>query len=97
MPSSGPRRAGDPGHDRTHKRAPATTGRRKASAPSPTGFDYSEKLTVHQICVELQISRSTFYDWRQKGRGPRCIRLPNGDLRVSRRDFDRWLDAQETQ
>jgi transposase len=25
-------------------------------------------LTVPEVCIELQISRSTFYDWRQKGR-----------------------------
>ncbi|MFE7839610.1 helix-turn-helix transcriptional regulator [Streptomyces sp. NPDC057474] len=44
-----------------------------------------QKLTVDEVCDELQIARSTFYDWRQKGRGPRCIRLPNGSLRIRRR------------
>lgn len=52
-------------------------------------------LTVPEVCAELQISRSTFYDWRQKGRAPRCITLPNGSLRVRRADLDRWLDARE--
>lgn len=51
----------------------------------------SRMLTVGEVCVELQISRSTFYDWRQKGRGPRCVRLPNGSLRVRRRDIENWL------
>jgi excisionase family DNA binding protein len=55
----------------------------------------NEKLTVRELCAELKVSRSTFYDWRQKRRGPRCIRLPNGDLRVRRRDLDAWLAAQE--
>lgn len=54
-----------------------------------------EKLTVDEVCLELKISRSTFYEWRQKRRGPRCIRLPNGALRVRRRDFDDWLAGQE--
>jgi excisionase family DNA binding protein len=54
----------------------------------------NEKLTVRELCAELKISRSTFYDWRQKGRGPRCIRLPNGDLRIRRRDLDQWLGAR---
>jgi excisionase family DNA binding protein len=55
----------------------------------------NEKLTVSELCAELKVSRSTFYDWRQKRRGPRCIRLPNGGLRVRRRDLDAWLATQE--
>jgi excisionase family DNA binding protein len=61
----------------------------------PSRSDLNEKLTVRELCAELKISRSTFYDWRQKGRGPRCIRLPNGDLRIRRRDLDEWLNGQE--
>jgi hypothetical protein len=41
------------------------------------------------------VARSTFYEWRQKRCGPRCIRLPNGGLRVRRRDLDDWLSSQE--
>ncbi|MVO84538.1 MULTISPECIES: helix-turn-helix transcriptional regulator [Streptomyces] len=48
-------------------------------------------LTVDEVCSELGVARSTFYDWRQKGRGPRCIRLPNGSLRIRRRDLENWL------
>jgi hypothetical protein len=55
----------------------------------------NEKLTVSELCAELKVSRSTFHDWRQKRRGPRCIRLPNGGLRVRRRDLDAWLATQE--
>jgi predicted DNA-binding transcriptional regulator AlpA len=54
-----------------------------------------EKLTIPQICSELQIAPSTFYDWRAKGTGPRCIKLPNGQIRVRRTDLDAWLDARE--
>lgn len=54
-----------------------------------------DKLTLAQLCEELQIARSTFYDWRAKGRAPRCIKLPNGDLRVRRADLERWLAALE--
>ncbi len=57
--------------------------------------DPNEKLTINELCAELKVSRSTFYDWRQKRRGPRCIRLPNGDLRVRRRDLDAWLATRE--
>lgn len=52
-------------------------------------------LTLPEVCEELQISRSTFYDWRQKKRAPRCIKLPNGDLRVRRSDLDDWLMEHE--
>jgi excisionase family DNA binding protein len=53
-------------------------------------------LTLPEVCEELQISRSTFYDWRAKNRAPRCIKLPNGELRVRRSDLDNWLgDCEE--
>ncbi|ALE85292.1 helix-turn-helix domain-containing protein [Pseudonocardia sp. TMWB2A] len=55
----------------------------------------TERLTVMQVCAELGISRSTFYEWRAKNRAPRCIKLPNGDLRVRRAELERWLDAHE--
>jgi excisionase family DNA binding protein len=53
------------------------------------------KLTVAEVCDELNVAKSTFYDWRTKGRAPRCIRLPNGDLRIRRSELDRWIDARE--
>ncbi|MFF4804012.1 helix-turn-helix transcriptional regulator [Streptomyces sp. NPDC001351] len=54
-----------------------------------------DKLTLAEICTDLKISRSTFYDWRAKGRAPRCIKLPNGDLRIRRSDYEHWLDDRE--
>ncbi|GEL16333.1 helix-turn-helix transcriptional regulator [Pseudonocardia asaccharolytica] len=50
-----------------------------------------EQLTVDQLCAELQVARSTFYQWRQVGKAPRCIRLPNGAIRIRRDDFETWL------
>jgi len=52
-------------------------------------------LTIAQFCEELQVARSTFYDWRAKGRAPRCIKLPNGDLRIRIADFHDWLTGRE--
>ncbi|MGW1166917.1 helix-turn-helix transcriptional regulator [Streptomyces sp. NPDC002550] len=52
-------------------------------------------LTLAEVCEELAISRSTFYDWRAKRRAPRCIKLPSGDLRIRRSDLDHWLDDCE--
>ncbi|MFF1295612.1 MULTISPECIES: helix-turn-helix transcriptional regulator [unclassified Streptomyces] len=54
-----------------------------------------DKLTLVEICKDLKISRSTFYDWRAKGRAPRCIKLPNGDIRVRRSDYEHWLNGRE--
>jgi predicted DNA-binding transcriptional regulator AlpA len=52
-------------------------------------------LTVAEVCDELQIAQSTFYEWRTKSTGPRCIKLPNGQLRVRRADLGTWLDTRE--
>lgn len=57
----------------------------------------NDKLTVQQVCDELSVSRSTFYYWRQLGKGPRFLRLPNGSIRVRRADLDAWLDGFEEQ
>lgn len=54
-----------------------------------------EWLTVAAFCAEIQISRSTFYDWVAKGRAPRCRKLPNGKLRIDRCDIDAWYDSCE--
>lgn len=57
--------------------------------------NHSTRLTIADICVDLAVSRSTFYEWRTKGRGPRCIKLPNGDIRVNRTEYERWLTTLE--
>jgi predicted DNA-binding transcriptional regulator AlpA len=53
------------------------------------------RLTIADVCDDLGISRSTFYDWRAKGRAPRCIKLPNGDIRINRVEYERWLTTLE--
>jgi predicted site-specific integrase-resolvase len=53
----------------------------------------SELMTVKEVLAELNgVSRDTFYRWRQLGVAPPAIRLPNGELRVRRRDLASWLD-----
>lgn len=54
-----------------------------------------ESLTIREVVAELKVSRSTFYYWRQTGKAPRCIKLPNGEIRVRRRDLDAWLVTME--
>lgn len=62
---------------------------------TPGSPSRDEKLTIAEICKDLKISRSTFYDWRLKGRAPRCIRLPNGELRIRRGVYEHWLGDRE--
>lgn len=59
-----------------------------------------ELLTLDTVLAELgepgkPLPRSTFHDWRTKGRAPRCIKLPNGTLRIRRSELARWLDTHE--
>ncbi|MEO3744939.1 helix-turn-helix domain-containing protein [Plantactinospora sp. B5E13] len=54
-----------------------------------------ESLTIPEVISELKVSRSTFYYWRQTGKAPRCIKLPNGEIRVRRTDLATWLDGLE--
>ncbi len=49
-------------------------------------------LTVPQVIAELGVAKATFYRWRQLGRAPRSIRLPNGQVRIRRSVLDAWLD-----
>lgn len=52
-----------------------------------------QHLTIADVCAELGVARSTFDEWRATGRAPRCIKLPNGKLRIRRGDLDHWLDS----
>ncbi|MGL5825388.1 MAG: helix-turn-helix transcriptional regulator [Nocardioides sp.] len=70
---------------------PHTANRRTAQAQQTTAAE--EHLTIPEVCAELKTSRSTFYYWRQTGRAPQCIRLPNGELRITRTDLHTWLQA----
>jgi excisionase family DNA binding protein len=52
-------------------------------------------LTIAELCAELGVARSTFYDWRAKGAAPRSMKLPNGEVRIRRADLDAWLTTLE--
>lgn len=47
-------------------------------------------LTLDEVCAELRITRSTFYDWRIKGLAPKCITLPSRKIRVERVELEAW-------
>lgn len=54
-------------------------------------------LTLGELLAELDIPKSTFFRWKATGQAPRTIKLPNGSLRIRRRDLDTWLNAHEEQ
>ncbi|MBB6564758.1 helix-turn-helix domain-containing protein [Kribbella sandramycini] len=60
------------------------------STANPT---HRAHLTIAELCAELGVARSTFYDWRAAKKAPRCIKLPNGELRIRRTDLENWLDS----
>jgi predicted DNA-binding transcriptional regulator AlpA len=55
---------------------------------------HDELMTVRQVLDELGgVSRRTFYRWREIGKAPEGIRLPNGELRFYRSDLNAWLES----
>lgn len=54
-----------------------------------------QHLTVKAFCELLGISRRTFQEWRAKGCAPKCLKLPNNELRISIAEYDRWIASRE--
>lgn len=53
-----------------------------------------ELLTIPQVLEELGgVSLRTFYRWREIGKAPAAVRLPNNELRVWRSELMRWLSG----
>ncbi|GAA0321096.1 excisionase [Streptomyces turgidiscabies] len=54
-----------------------------------------EKMTIKEVIADLKVPSSTFHRWRQIGKAPRSIKLPNGDVRIRRSEYERWLSERE--
>ncbi|MBB5871983.1 putative DNA-binding transcriptional regulator AlpA [Allocatelliglobosispora scoriae] len=52
-------------------------------------------MTIPELCADLDITRSTFYDWRAKRKAPRCKKLPNGEIRIDRAVYEAWIETLE--
>jgi predicted DNA-binding transcriptional regulator AlpA len=69
--------------------------RRSQRAKTPRAKREPRYISVAAICEELEISRSTFYDWRANGKAPKAFPLPNGDLRITQESYDEWREQLE--
>ncbi|NEA72847.1 helix-turn-helix domain-containing protein [Streptomyces sp. SID13588] len=45
-------------------------------------------LKLPEVLTEIGISRAAFYRMRARGKAPKTMKLPNGQIRVRRRDLD---------
>ncbi|MET7701333.1 helix-turn-helix domain-containing protein [Streptomyces sp. NPDC005485] len=52
-------------------------------------------LKLADVLDELGMSRAAFYRMRARGNAPKCLKLPNGQLRFRRSDFESWLENCE--
>ncbi|MDP9608806.1 helix-turn-helix transcriptional regulator [Streptomyces demainii] len=69
--------------------------RRRTSAASTAAKSSSQKLKLPEVLAEIKMSRSAFYRMKARGKAPKCIKLPNGQIRVRRVDLDAWWEANE--
>ncbi len=72
-----------PKHPPSHPRAGRSPGHPKPPPRHPS-------LKLPEVLDEIGMSRSAFYRMRARGKAPKCIRLPNGQIRVRRGDLDAW-------
>ncbi|MFJ3758841.1 helix-turn-helix transcriptional regulator [Streptomyces sp. NPDC090080] len=52
-------------------------------------------LKLPEVLEEIDMSRAAFYRMRARGKAPRLIKLPNGQIRCRRDDLDIWLTSYQ--
>ncbi|MFE5770720.1 helix-turn-helix transcriptional regulator [Streptomyces sp. NPDC056485] len=60
-----------------------------------TAAPTTRMLTMVEALAELRMSRAAFYRLRARGNAPRCLKLPNGQIRIRRADLDSWFEGCE--
>ncbi|SES44299.1 helix-turn-helix domain-containing protein [Streptomyces sp. NBC_01485] len=50
-------------------------------------------LKLPEVLEEIDMSRAAFYRMRARGKAPKLIKLPNGQIRCRRHDLDTWLNG----
>ncbi|MFI9603053.1 helix-turn-helix transcriptional regulator [Streptomyces sp. NPDC052043] len=54
-----------------------------------------QMLKLPEVLEEIGMSRAAFYRMRARGKAPKLIKLPNGQIRCRRSDLDAWWDHCE--
>ncbi|MFD4525079.1 helix-turn-helix transcriptional regulator [Streptomyces sp. NPDC058470] len=54
-----------------------------------------QMLKLPEVLNEIDMSRAAFYRMRARGKAPKLIKLPNGQLRCRRADLDAWWERCE--
>jgi predicted DNA-binding transcriptional regulator AlpA len=70
---------------------PSKDHRGDADRRKPTSQARRTYLTLAEFLEELDVPKSTFFRWKALGQAPRTYKLPNGQLRIRRTDFDAWM------
>ncbi|MBS2531986.1 hypothetical protein KGQ20_04305 [Catenulispora sp. NF23] len=57
-------------------------------------------ISLDELLVELgepgkPLPRSTFFRWKSRGKAPKSIKYPSGELRFRTTEIERWLKARE--
>lgn len=52
-------------------------------------------LKLPEVLEEIDMSRAAFYRMRARGKAPKLIKLPNGQIRCRRDDLDTWLTSYQ--
>ncbi|WP_107428864.1 helix-turn-helix transcriptional regulator [Streptomyces kebangsaanensis] len=55
----------------------------------------TKMLKLPEVLEEIEMSRAAFYRMRARGKAPRLIKLPNGQIRCRRSDLDDWWASME--
>ncbi|MFF3334183.1 helix-turn-helix transcriptional regulator [Streptomyces sp. NPDC002888] len=50
----------------------------------------TKMLKLPEVLEEIEMSRAAFYRMRTRGKAPKLIKLPNGQIRCRRSDLDAW-------
>ncbi|MFF6640340.1 helix-turn-helix transcriptional regulator [Streptomyces althioticus] len=56
---------------------------------------HPQMLKLPEVLAEIGMSRAAFYRMRARGKAPKLIKLPNGQIRCRRSDLDAWWETCE--
>ncbi|GHE40123.1 hypothetical protein GCM10017673_48120 [Streptosporangium violaceochromogenes] len=60
--------------------------------PGSDDRDLFDWLTVPEILADLDVPLEDWQEWEATGQAPSGVVFPDGQIRISRLAYDRWLD-----